>query len=524
MKVLDAKQMQEVDQCAIKEFKIPGLILMENAGLKVIDVIKGIFPDLIGKRVVVLVGKGNNGGDGLVIARHLSNAGAKVGTFIFGLPEQFPADSRSNYEILANMQEPIWLLNDEQNLEKLQWALLKADLIVDSIYGIGFKGVPSEFESEVIRSVNSSRIPIVSVDIPSGVEADNGSVHGEAVRATHTVTFALPKLGHFLEPGSLFVGELTIADISIPSSLLVDDAFKISVITDKLVSTFIEPRAREVHKGSFGHVLAIGGSIGLSGAIMMAARSSLKVGAGMVTAAVPESILNTVATATPEIMTIPLQQTASGQISTAAVPQLIEKMKKATVCTIGPGLGRYPEAHEIMNLVLKETDLAVVVDADGLMALRDDLSMVAGRSASVVLTPHPGEFASLTGLSIDDIQGNRIATAQEFASKWGVVLVLKGNKTIVALPNGEVYINLTGNPGMATAGSGDVLAGMIGGFIAQGIDAGSAALIGVYLHGLSGDRARMALGERSLLAGDIIEFLPEVLKEYENSNRSSNRR
>lgn len=515
MKIPTVMQMQSIDRNASREYEIPGIVLMENAGLKIVEVIKEVLPSLSGKRVIILAGKGNNGGDGFVVARHLHNNGAKAVTFFLGAPEQLPEEALCNYRILNKIKAQVWQLNNEKNIEKLQLALLKADLVVDALYGSGFKGLVAGFEAEVIKTVNESKVPVISVDIPSGVEADTGLVIGQAIKAKYTVTFALPKLGLLLEPGSTYAGQLTISDISIPADLLVDADMKTNLLTDKLVQTFIKPRPREVFKGSFGYLLAIGGSIGMSGAIIMTAQAALKSGAGIVTAAVPESILNIVAGATPEVMTIPLPQTMAAQISTAAVPQLINYMHKATVCTIGPGMGRYPEARDIVSLILKESDLPVVIDADGLIALKDDISMLTNRSAPVVLTPHPGEFAQLTTLTVEEVQENRIEVAREFAQKWDVILVLKGNKTIVALPDGEVFVNLTGNPGMATAGSGDVLAGIIGGFIAQGLEAANAALVGVYIHGLTGDRAVLDQGQRGMVAGDLIKYLPGVIREFE---------
>ncbi|MDR1159690.1 MAG: NAD(P)H-hydrate dehydratase [Syntrophomonadaceae bacterium] len=515
MRIPTVAQMQNIDKNASREYDIPGIILMENAGLKVVEVIKEILPALSNKRIVVLAGKGNNGGDGFVIARHLHNHGAKVVTFLLGDPESLPKDAKRNYTILNKIKAQIWLLSNEHNLDKLQLALLKADLVVDAIYGIGFKGAVREFEAKVIKAVNKSKIPVVAVDVPSGVETDSGSVIGEAIKATQTVTFALPKLGLLVEPGSEYAGRLTIADISIPTDLLVDENIKTNLLTEKLVQTFIKTRPREVYKGSFGHLLAIGGSMGMSGAITMTAQAALKIGAGVITAAVPEAVAGIVAGHSPEIMTLPLPQTSDAQISTAAVPQLINFLSKATVCTIGPGMGRYPEAYDIVSLILKESDLPVVIDADALNALKDDISMVTNRSAPVVLTPHPGEFSTLTGLSTTRIQSDRIGTAREFAQKWGVILVLKGNKTIIALPSGEAFMNLTGNPGMATAGSGDVLTGIIGGLIAQNLEVSSAALVGVYVHGAAGDLGVLSQGQRGLVAGDLIKYLPQVIKVFE---------
>ena len=515
MKLLYAHEMKEIDRKATSIYGIPSLILMENAGLQTTEVVQEILGSAIGQNVVILAGKGNNGGDGFVVARHLLNAGANVDIFIMGNPAEFTTDSRINYDILSRMTSSIYPLMQEEQLNKLMLGLLGADLIVDALYGIGFKGTLGELEAKVVRMINWTRVPVVAVDIPSGVEADTGKVHGEAVRATHTVTFALPKIGLVLEPGKDYVGTLSVADISIPRPLLEDPELKTNLIGEAMVRPFLRPRNPESHKGTYGHALIIGGSSGMTGAVIMAAGTALRCGAGLVTAALPESLLPIAEASMVEVMTRALAQTSQAAIAREALPAIENMLGTSSVCAIGPGMSQYPEANAIVRFVLERSGIPVIIDADGLNALAGDIGILKQRQIPVVLTPHPGEMARLTGKSVEEIQANRIAVARSAALEWGVTLVLKGNKTIVANARGEVYVNITGNPGMATAGSGDVLCGIIAGLIAQGLKPADAACVGVYLHGLAGDAAAHLKGERGIIAGDLISCLPAVMKQYD---------
>lgn len=515
MKLLKAEEMKTIDHRASSEFGIPSLILMENAGLRTLEVIEDILGETRRKSIIILAGKGNNGGDGLVVARHLLNSGAMVKVFFTGQVDKLTSDSRVNYEILMRMGASIIPLSSEQDLDRLMLSLMNADLIVDALYGIGFKGSLNPFDSRLVEMVNWCRAPVVAVDIPSGVEADSGRVHGEAIKADHTVTFALPKIGLVLEPGKEYVGTLSVADISIPAVLLEDKNIKTNLINEQIVRTMLKPRAADSHKGTYGHTLVIGGSPGMAGAVMMAALAALRTGAGLVTAAVPESLTTVVDSNLVEVMTAPLAETGHSAIAPEALPAIENLLGTVSVCAIGPGMSRYPEAGAIVRFVLERSGIPLVIDADGLNALDNDITILKDRQVPIILTPHPGEMARLTGKSIEEIQSDRLETAREFAQKWGVTLVLKGNKTVIANPSGEAYINISGNPGMATAGSGDVLCGIISGLIAQGLKPQDAAFIGVYLHGLAGDLAAELRGERGLIAGDLISCLPQVLKKFE---------
>jgi NAD(P)H-hydrate epimerase len=507
--------MKEIDAKTINEYGIPGIVLMENAGIRTVEAIEDILGNTHNKRVIVLAGKGNNGGDGLVVARHLLNSGAIVDTFLMAEVQEMTADSLNNYQVLCKMTEQIFPLRQENDLDKLMVSLLSCDIIVDAMYGIGFAGRLNDFDARIAKMVNWTKAVVVAVDIPSGVEADTGKVYGEAIMASHTVTFALPKIGLVLEPGKDYAGTLSVADISIPRHLLEDSGLPNNLINDKMVRPLIKTREAESHKGTYGHALFIGGSLGLTGAISMASYAALRSGAGLVTAALPESLLTKVESGLLEVMTAPLPETQCLSIALEALPAIENLLGTASVCAIGPGMSTYPEANAILRFVLERAGIPVVIDADGLNALQGDSSILCDRQIPVVLTPHPGEMARLTGKSIAEIQANRIETACNYARQWGVTLVLKGNKTVIASSTGEIYININGNPGMATAGSGDVLCGIISGLIAQGLKPQDAAVAGVYLHGRIGDYVAEIIGQRGMIAGDLIDYIPAVLKDYE---------
>lgn len=516
MKIVSAEEMRGIDRRASQEYGVTSLILMENAGIRVVEVAETFLENCPLRRVVIVAGKGNNGGDGLVVARHLMNSGAQVDTFLLGDPQEMPPDTLVNYEILKKMGARLFPLKDEDGLNRLFLSTLSADLIIDALYGISFRGPLREFDSQVVSIMNQSRKPIVAVDIPSGVEADTGRVTGEAVRASWTVTLALPKLGLLVEPGCSFAGRVTVADISIPSRLLSEKVLKTNLLTEDLVTGFFPPRPRQSHKGTYGHALIIGGSMGMTGAVMLSAASALAVGAGLVTAAVPKSLLPIVEGGLAEVMTAPLEETRQKAIALEALPAIENLLGTVSVCAIGPGMSRYPEAKAVVRFVLERSGVPVVIDADGLNALGEDMSVLGNRQVPIVLTPHPGEMSRLLGTTVGELQSRRMEAVREAASKWGVTVVLKGSGTIVAEPNGETYLNVTGNPGMATAGSGDVLTGVITGLISQGIRPNTAAGVGTYLHGKAGDLVKETRGERGLIASDLVRAIPEVIMGFEN--------
>lgn len=515
MKLVTGQEMKVLDQQAIESFGIPGVVLMENAGMRVVEVISDYFQgQLEGKRVYIFAGKGNNGGDGLVIARHLVNLGADVKVFLTCNPEELKGDAKINYDILQRMPLKIYAISTEKDLQRVDIALTYGDLIIDALFGTGFRGAASGLVAEVINLINNSRKPVLAVDIPSGLEADTGQVHGPCVKATLTVTFGYPKLGLCLEPGTHYVGKLWLGDISFPLNLK-DNKVKTFLITKEQVVRWLPTREPSGHKGTFGHVLVIGGSEGMSGAAYLASQAALTAGAGVVTAAIPRSLNQVMEAKTTEVLTLPLPETDERSVSLEALPILFNMAQRCEAVVIGPGLSRNANSLSLVRSFLSSVTKPVVVDADALTALAEDPAFKPNPQCPLVLTPHPGEMARLMGVSTKDVQHNRLEMVKSCAAKWNAVVILKGARTLVADAQGQVYLNVTGNSGMGTAGSGDVLAGMVGSFLAQGMPPLPAAAAAVYCHGLAGDWGAEKLGERSLKAGDLLEYLPAVLNMLE---------
>jgi hydroxyethylthiazole kinase-like uncharacterized protein yjeF len=512
MKITTAKEMRNIDFQTINEIGIPGVVLMENAGLGVVKAIERDFPLQTFSKIAIFAGKGNNGGDGLVIARYLVHKGYKVTTYLLAEPDKFIGDALINLRIAQNIGLNIeYILSDEQLNEK-KGIISQNNLIIDAIFGTGLSGPVRGFASNVIDYLNSTGMPIVAVDLPSGLDSDTGKVEGSCIKAIMTVTMALPKRGLLLYPGAKFVGKLEIADIGIPQSVI--DSQNISTILIQSPCALKLPeRPRDGHKGLFGRVLIIAGSVGLTGASAMASLSALRVGAGLVTLGTPESLNPIMEVKLTEAMTLPLPETSHQTLSIRAYDKIMQMVNGTDVVAIGPGLSRNPETIELVQKLCSDINIPKVIDADGLNALAEDKSCLRELGKQTVLTPHPGEMARLIGKTISDVQSDRINIAIDFAKEYGVILVLKGVPTVIAEPNGEAYLNTTGNPGMASGGTGDVLTGTIAGFLAQGLDANNSAILGVYIHGLAGDLASIDKGGVGIIAGDLIDFLPKAIKK-----------
>ena len=516
MHLVTAAEMGQLDRLAASEYMIPSIVLMENAGLRVVESIRRHFQDQVAnRRILIFCGKGNNGGDGLVVARHLLNQGAEVKVFLLARPEDLRGDARTNLEIYQKMGGKLLPLLGESHLQRADIALLYADLVVDAIFGTGFKGAALGLPAAVINMINKANRETVAVDLPSGLEADTGRCFGPCIQATWTVTFALPKLGLVVEPGASLTGRLEVADIGIPQKLIAGQHINRFLLTPTWCRARLPQRDAGGHKGLYGRVLAVGGSPGLTGAITMTATAALKSGAGLVTAAVPRGVQGILAVKTTEVMTQPLPETPNGTLSRDALDPLLERVAASDVLALGPGLSRDPATVDLVKELLPRLEIPAVVDADALNALATDTGVLEGEHGPLVLTPHPGEMARLLGTTTAKIQEDRLEMATQYARKWQVVLLLKGARTVIALPDGQVYINPTGNPGMATAGSGDVLTGIIAGLIGQGLEPGVAAALGAYLHGAAGDLAAEQRGQYSLMAGDLLEFLPLALRSLE---------
>jgi NAD(P)H-hydrate epimerase len=504
--------MKALDKAAIDDYGICGLVLMENAGRQVVELIRRVTGDIRGRRVTIFTGKGNNGGDGYVAARHLLNMGAEVKVLSLVNTAEITGDAAVNFEIWRKMGQKVYAVyqGDGSNIARL--ALLNTDFIVDAIYGTGFKGKMTEKAGRIVEVLNRSGKPVVAVDIPSGLEAGTGRVNGPCVRANYTVTFGLPKLGMFLEPGADYTGEITVADISLPGVLIEKAAPQRYLITADSVKDWLPSRSASAHKGNFGRVLIVAGSRGMTGAASLAGEAAIRSGAGLVTVAVPETLHNIMEEKLTEVMTVPLPDDGNGSLSKEAGRNILALLDDMDVLALGPGLSQAPGVVTLVRELIPSLKIPCVLDADALNALAGETDILNKLQAPGVITPHPGEMARLMEVKPKNIQEDRIGNAVKAAADWNVVTLLKGARTVVAAPDGAVYINSSGNPGMATAGSGDVLTGLIASLIAQGMKPARAAAAGAYLHGLSGDQAAADKGMMGLIASDIISVLPTVTK------------
>jgi ADP-dependent NAD(P)H-hydrate dehydratase / NAD(P)H-hydrate epimerase len=515
MKILTSVQMKEIDRKAIAALGIPGTVLMENAGIRVVEVLARVFEGLEAAEAVVVAGKGNNGGDGFVVARHLRNMGLRPTVLLLASKDEVRGDAAINLNIAWNMGIPIAEVLSPEDWKHGRKALARADLIVDALFGTGLTKPAEGLHARVIEDINAAPGFKAAVDIPSGLSSDTANIIGPAVRADITVTLAAPKIAHVLPPSEDLVGRLFVAPIGIPRALFDDPGLKVELVERGDVIPFFAARRPDTHKGTFGHVLVVAGSRGKTGAASLAAKAALKMGAGLVTVATPESCLPMIARSMDELMTEPLPETPEGTISAKAIPRVLELLRGKDALLLGPGISTGPETAGFVIGLLGRIRVPMVLDADALNIVATKPGILAALRAPAVLTPHPGEFVRLTGLATKAVLEDRLGTATSFAADHKVHLVLKGHRTIVACPNGRVHINSTGNPGMATGGSGDVLGGMIASQLAQERDAEAAAVSAVYAHGLAGDIGADALGEKALTAGDIIRYLPKALKDLE---------
>lgn len=512
MKIATPAQMGKIDSVSINRFGIPGIVLMENAALKVVEEIKQTLETIGGKTVYIFAGKGNNGGDAFAVARHLYNKGARVKVFVTADKSDIKGDAEINLKILENMKVQVEELTREQQLKKAKNELADASLVIDGIFGTGLKGNVRGIAGSVIDMVNASGKTVIAIDIPSGVSGETGQVLGKCIRADKTVTFALPKIGLIVHPGCEFSGELVTADIGIPAEAIDEMDIKTHLIDMEYVMSVLPARKVQSNKGDYGKVLVITGSPGMTGAGILAGSAALRTGAGLVYMGVPSSLANVYDACLTEAVTIPLEDNGSGCLSDDSIKQAVGQLRGKTVAAIGPGLSVNEGIVKLLGEIISNSDIPLVLDADALNAISRDVQLLAGLKAEAVLTPHPGEMSRLTGMSIEEIQNDRIGAAREFSCKWNVIVVLKGSRTVVAMPDGTVYINPTGNSGMATGGSGDVLTGIISGLISQGLKPSDAAIAGVYIHGQAGDRAAEEKGEYGMIAGDILSMLPGVMK------------
>jgi NAD(P)H-hydrate epimerase len=542
IKVANAKDMQQIDRDTIRKYGISGAVLMERAGLAVVSKINELLfaangPSLRSEasetrqrrvnrqqvKVIVLCGGGNNGGDGFVIARVLHNQGINVEVYLSADSHDLKGDARINY--IAARKFGVKMVPARKFL-KLQSSYFTPNvLIVDALLGTGLKKDVRSPLRDIINKINRVSSIVISVDISSGISSDTGQIMGSAVKAHVTVTFGLPKKGHIQYPGAEYTGKLFIEDIGFPGKLLDSEKLNVNLLQRDDASLLLPERQKFSHKGSFGHVLLVAGSRGKTGAAFMAAKACLRSGAGLVTVGIPETLVRNFQSRVTEEMILPLADKGDGTLSQSAADRISEFIKRrASVLAIGPGISADKEISRLIEKVISRVSIPIIIDADGLNALSLGRASFKKSRSPVILTPHPGEMARLlrsgriaAGVKRERemlklIEEDRIDTALQYAKKSGTYLVLKGVPTIIATPGGNAYVNPTGNSGMASAGTGDVLTGMISGFIAQGLGPLNASLLGVYVHGLAGDVMAEKKGEHSLIASDMIKAIPNVLK------------
>ncbi|MDD2852897.1 MAG: NAD(P)H-hydrate dehydratase [Desulfuromonadaceae bacterium] len=509
MRVITAQTMQAIDREAINSHDISGLQLMETAGLRCVELIVAEFG--VTGHCVVVAGRGNNGGDGFVIARLLGAQGWNVKVIILAERQQVSGDAESNLEKLS-ASTVSYCTDEDQLAALLKENMVRADVIVDALFGTGLNNDITGLYREAVFLIRESGRPIVSVDIPSGIHGTTGQVMGEAVAANITVTFAAAKLGHILYPGAEYTGRLVVSDIGIPCSLL-EAAPGCDVVDSAAIGSLIHRRDRMAHKGHFGHCLIIAGSTGKTGAAALSAQSAVRAGSGLVTVAAAESIHGILEVKTTEAMTVPLPDCAVGYLSGAALSSIVRVLTGMDSVAVGPGLGGHSETYALIRTLVETISSPLVIDADGLNGVAGDVSvLLRKKSKQTVLTPHPGEMSRLIGVTIADIEADRITVARDFAHKYSVFLVLKGARTVIASPSGAVAINSSGNPGMASGGMGDVLTGIIASLLGQGYDAWDACRLGVFLHGYAADLVAEDKGEIGISATDVSEKIPYAYK------------
>ncbi len=512
MKIVTAAEMREIDRATSERFGVPSLTLMENAGKAVADYVLGYHNK--DQEITVVCGKGNNGGDGFVAARLLHAKGKTVRVVLLADPADLKGDAATMY---GKLPIPASIVRSSEDLRSEQVReLFNADLCLDAILGTGFKPPVSGLYADAIALISAAESPVIAVDIPSGADADAmTSQEGPITRADAIVTFTAPRPAHMfsmLTDGPTYVAGIGSPDEAIVSSL------HLNVITARDISSPLGPRPAESNKGLYGHVLVIGGSVGKAGAAAMAGMAALRAGAGLSTVATPKSVLPTVAGFHPEIMTEALSETECGTIATSAGVRLAELIKTMTVVAIGPGISRDPHTSTLVRSLVAGQRVPMVVDADGLNAFEGHTSELNGKGRTLVITPHPGEMARLAGCSTAEVQKDRLEIARRFARDHDLIVVLKGHRTLVVQPDGEAWVNTTGNPGMSTGGTGDILTGMVASLIAQNpAQPVLATCAAVHLHGLAGDVMREVVGEHSLVATDLLEGLPEAFERARSS-------
>lgn len=504
MRVCYPEEMRLLDSIAINEYNIPGIVLMENAALACVSKIEKHFEDLHKLSVAILCGKGNNGGDGFAIARHLFNKGCNVNVFLTS-GEPASGDSRTNYDICKKIGIKITDYTNDCDFKCY-------DLIVDAIFGTGFSGVVKEECAIVIGKINESKSFVLSVDVPSGIYSENGEISNVCVNADVTVTFGAYKTGLLMYPAADFAGDVVVVDISIPDAAFEKINSNINTIDNKLFADNMPKRKNNSHKGDYGKLLVIAGSKGLSGAAYLCSQSAMLSGSGLVTLAIPECINDVLEAKTTEVMTLPLPY-VDGHIAKEAFEVIKSMLNKVDAVLIGPGLGVSEDSVEVVKKLIAESKVPLIIDADAINCLKGKTELLKNKQCDVILTPHTVEFSRLSGLSIDEIEQDRLAISKDFAMEYGVTVILKGNHTIVTGTDGMQYINMTGNPALATGGSGDVLAGIVSSYVGRNVPMCTSSAMAVYIHGICGDIASEIYCQESVMAGNVMECIPKAYNQ-----------
>ena len=508
MRVLTAEAMRRADERAIHQLGMPSLVLMENAAIGVVDAIGDRFPDA--ETVALFCGPGNNGGDGLAVARHLLVRGYRPTVWLVHGGKRLSPDAAHQLELCRGLDIEVTEVASEADLHGALAVASGAELVVDALFGIGLgRGLEGVFAAAV-DGINGLGRPVLAVDLPSGLDGSSHRPPGPHVRADLTVTFAALKVAHLLPPAALACGEVAVADLGVPASYLEETGTGLHLLTAGELAGLLPPRAASAHKGSFGHVLLVAGSTGKSGAAVLAARAAVRAGAGLVTAAVAAPVLSLVASGSIESMSLPLDADQEGRICLAAVDRVLAACERATALAVGPGLGTDGETSEAVRRLARQAVLPLVLDADGLNAFAGRPEELRHRPAATVLTPHPGELGRLLGTTSAAVNDDRMAAVTEAARVTGAVVALKGHQTLVAAPDGAVAINPTGNAGMASGGSGDVLTGVVAALLGQGLAAWEATCVAVFVHGLAGDLVAGGRGAEAIAAGDLAAALPDA--------------
>ncbi len=511
-RIVTAAQMRAIDERAIQGMNISSLTLMENAGRCVATLVRDkVFEGSItGKHIAVVCGRGNNGGDGFVAGRILAEWGARVTFYLIGARSTIKGDAKINCEKLVKVHLPVVEIGETG----ARPAFNEFDLLLDGIFGTGFHGPITGAAASVVDAMNKSGARIVAIDSPSGLNADTGECDGSVIRAFQTVTLACSKKGQWLWPGRSHAGMLEVVDIGIPRTAVDAENARLALVTETFVRQALPARPPDAHKGTFGKAMIIGGSVGMSGAIALAANACMRSGVGLTYVGCPESLADLVDMKATEPVVLPLPEVRPKRVlARRAIGEIVQHFQRVDAVGIGPGLSTHHETQELVRRLVARRIRPTVLDADGLSAFAKSPAESAGKAeVPLIITPHVGEMARLLESSPETIASDREAAARQAAEKFGCIVVMKGAPTFIAEPGGQIYLNPTGNSGMASGGVGDVLTGMIVSFLAQGCEPLTAALLGVFIHGLAGDYAAAEKGERSLVASDLVEALPEMLQ------------